>query len=482
MSDTDPINRISEALTQLSQENESLRESLTDVRAAMSYEDRGWQAILGMHIGEKVEGLDLEEVKMISEKARTKIAAAALEKRASDLHGGYVFGNGVEIDGTVRDPKAKGAPPKIIKFFEDPINQESLFSDGAHKELQRARFTDGNVVVFCNTRTRKVRRIPIYEISGVLTDPDYPDEIIAWLRTWNHHKPDGTQEKKQAWVYTNRFEGLRKTSIKVGNKMVPVLKDMTAVDLRANRQTGWVYGIPDATAGMLWTEAYGQVLRYGQIVNESLAKVIYKVVTKTQNTANKVGVKMQGSGPGGIAALGEGQDIQLVNTTQRSFDFTAARPLAAMAASAWNIPNIDLLADSSAAGSSYGAAQALDAGVQNAMRGMQQDWTQFFKDIFTVMGFDRPSIHWEPMDKPDPYRMAQELTLYAPALSDEEYRREVLDRLDIPGNPEEIPPTLKMRGEQPKSQAASPDQGRNSPAGNSDSGAKNDQRDDTLSD
>lgn len=484
MSTSDALTRINEAINETIapyiEETDNLREALADVRAMMSAEDKGWALVAGGDLGDE-EGLSLEEVKMISEKARVKVAAAALEKRAVGLHTGFVWGNGVEIDGTERDPNAQGRPAGILKFFEDPINQESLFSDGAKVELQASRFTDGNVIVFCDTRAKKVRRIPIHEIEGVIVNPDYPDEITAWMRSWTHHLPDGKTETKKAWAYTNRHEGPKQKSIKVGNESVPVLENVVAVDLRANRQTGWRFGVPDATAGMHWAEAYGQVLRYGQIVNESLAKIVYKVVTKTQKTANNVGVKMRGQGPGGIAALGEGQDIQLVNSSQRSFDFTAARPLAAMAAAAWNLPNIDLLADSSAAGSSYGAAAALTAGVQNAMRSMQSSWTQFYQDIFEAMSFGRPGIHWAPLEKPDAYRMAQELTLYAPALSDEEYRAAVLDRLDIPGDPKEIPPTLKARSAEPKAQAASPDQGRNKPSGNNDSSDLNDQRSDGIS-
>lgn len=150
-----------------------------------------------------------------------------------------------------------------------------------------------------------------------------------------------------------------------------------------------------------------------------------------------------------------------------------------MAAAAWNISVIDLLADSSAAGSSYGSAQALTSGIQNAMNGMREEWTQFYQDVFEVMGLGRPSVSWPPMEKPDSYRMAQELTLYSVALTDEEYREEVLDRLDITGDAKAVPPMLRARGEVPQ-QAASPDQGQSNSTGGQDSGAKNDQRTDTI--
>lgn len=482
MSTSDAISRINEAIneaiTPYIEETENLRESLADVRAMMNYEDASWTLLTGGS-GDATEGLSLDEVKMVSEKARVKIAAGALEHRAADLHGGYVFGNGIEIDGTERDPKAQGRPKGSVAFYENPINQENLFSDSAKKLLTKARFADGNVVAFCNTWEKTVRIIPIREISAVLTHPEYPDEVLAWQRTYTKYEPSGEPKTEKVWVYTNRFTGTKQSSIKEGTEEVPVDKSLTAVDLRANRQSGWVFGIADVLPGLHWSTAYGEVLRYGQIVNESLAKIVYKVVTKTQKTANTVGVKLRGTGPGGTAALGEGQDIQLVNTTQRSFDFTAARPLAAMAATAWNVSNIDLLSDSSAAGSSYGAAQSLVPATQNIFRGVQEEWTAFFQDIFEVMGFGRPGIHWAPMEKPDAYRQAQELTLYSVALTDEEYRAQVLDRLDIPGNSSDIPPLLKMRGEAPK-QAASPDQGQSNNTGGASSADKMDQRTDTI--
>lgn len=487
MSNYDQFDRISEAiraeLAPIIAENERLEESLQSVRQMMDYEDRSWMPILGgLHSGDKTEGLDLDEVKIISEKARTKVAAAALEKRITDLYIGHVLGQGVEIDGVVRDPNAEGRPPARVKFFEDPVNQEYLFSESGMKALQRARFTDGNIIAFCDTSNRTVRTIPLSQITGVLTNPEYADEVWAWKRSYEHHKTTGETETKHVWVYTNRFKGVKKESIGEGSNRVRVDKKIVAVDLRVNRQTGWLMGVPDATAGMLWTEAYGEVLQYGRIVSKSLADILYKVTAKKKDTAQNVGVKMGKSGPGGGVVLGEGQDIQLVSATQRSFDFTAARPLAAMAASAWGVSAVDLLADSSAAGSSYGAGSLLTPATQNFMRSMQSEWTRFFQDIFEVLGLGRPAISWEPMEEPDPYREAQALTLLSVALTDEEYRAEVLDILNIPGDPTDIPETLKQRGLQAvgsgAKQAASPDQGRSNGTNGADSGAKNDLRDD----
>lgn len=473
MSDNPIISQISEAITPLIEENSHLRESIDEIRAMLDYEDQGWRLIAGAYGADDGRGLSLEDVKNASIKARTRVAASSLPKRAADLHAGYVFGNGVEISDTKRDPGAKGRIPGEVRFYEDPINQEALFSGAAKRELQYSRFSDGNVIVFCDTSTRQVRRVPIFEIGGYMSNPDQVDEVWAWLRVWDRVKENGETETRREWVYTNRFSGQRRSGIRYGDELVPVAKNKTAVDLRCNRQTGWVLGVPDALSGLHWSEAYGEVLQYGRVVNKGLSQIIYKITQKTQKGAQNVGVKLSGGSVGSAAVLGEGQDIQLVNSAQRSFDFTAPRPLAAMAAAAWNVTTPDLLADSSAAGSSYGSLNALTPGMQNAMQAMRDEWTQFYTDVFQVMGFKRPTLTWPPMNEPDEYRKAQELTLYSVALTDQEYRAAVLDRLQIPGDSSVIPPLLAMRGEVPK-QAASPDQGVPNSTGGADSTDKND--------
>lgn len=485
--DSDLITTVTEALQRVQADHEKrLEESVEEIRAQFAFEDRGWAALGSYASGDRLEGLDLDEVKSISEKARPRVAIASLDKRALNLHTGYVFSKGVTFDGTERAENAKGAPSAKAKFFENPINQAELFSEEAKATLQSTRFTDGNVLALCDTSKRTVRIIPISQIDSILVSDDFPGEVWAYRRTW---QPSGEKKTRAEWVYTSRFEGVRKRAIGEGPNATPVRENATIVDLRANRQSGWALGIPDAAAGMLWTEAYGQVLQYGQIVNESLSKIIFKVVSKTAKGAQQAGVKMASADAyGGAASMADGQDIQMVNSSMRSFDFSAARPLAAMAASAWNVSNMDLLSDSSAAGSSYGSAQALTDGIRNAMLSMQKQWTRFYQDIFQTMELGRVGVHWEPLDAADPYRKAQEITLLSTALSDEEYRAAVLEQLDIVGDPSQIPPSLSARniadgvgaGETPKVQT-SPDQGQNNPAGNSDSGTMNDQRSDTLS-
>lgn len=483
----DLTQRISE---QINSEVESrVEESIAQVRHMMDYEDQGWIRVLGYGAGDKdrEEGPDLDDVKALSEKARTRVALSSLDKRAADLHAGFVFGKGFDIEGTHKSSKA-GAPSGLVKFYNDTRNQAAVFSPSARRELQRARFTDGNVFVICNTTDRTAHRVPVSQITAYITDENYSDEVTMWRREWTSYPPGGEAKTEAKWYYSSRVpkEKRDRKAIQEGNKRVPVSRDEVVVDLRANRQVGWALGVPDAAAGMLWAEAYGKVLTYGQTVNESLSKIIFKVTNRTAKGAADAGVKISQAGEyGSAASMADGQDLQMVNTSMRSFDFSAARPLAAMAAAAWNVSNMDLLSDSSAAGSSYGSAQALTDGIRNSMLGMQEQWTEFFDDIFTAVNLEKPDIHWAPLEEPDAYRKAQQLKLLQDALHPEEYREEVLTQLDIPGDPKSLPDTLKtpdvdMSNAAAGVQQASPTQGQNNPAGAAGSTASNDIQNDTI--
>ena len=476
----DPIALLSESFNRISAENEELKESIADVRMMMDYEDRGWKLISGVLTGDNVEGLELDEVQAIAEKIEPRVAGGALPKRAVDLHSGFVFGAGFYIEGTEK-PK-RGTPSHLRRFFVKKANQESIFSETANEELQKARFITGNVLAACNTRTKTVNRIPFKQIIDLRVDEEFPEKIIAYKRQWD--TKDGSQKPvKERWYMTTRFEGKRPRSFPNGDgTSTPVDQDTVIVDLRVNRQVGHVLGIPDGLAGLHWAEAYGQVMQYGQVVNESLAKILYKVTNKTKQGAQSTGVKINNyGGHGGTASMVEGQDLTAVSTAGKGYDFSSARPVGAMAAAAWNVSNMDLLNDSSAAGSSYGSANALVPGNRNAMVLMQKEWTKFYQDIFEAMGFDRPRITWEPMETPDPYRSAQALTLIAPVLHNEEYRMKGLDILDIVGDSSDIPDKLKNAWGAPDAaaQAASPDQGRSNGSGGGGQGA-NDMRSDGI--
>ena len=487
----DPVALVQEAFSSIKQENMTLRESIEEVRAMMSYEDRGWLLIGQYAAGERLDGLELSEVQDIAQKIAPKVAGGSLPKRAVDLHSGFTFGRGFWIEGTEKSRTA-GRPTGARSFFIDPVNQESVFSDAATEELQKARFIDGNVLAAVNTKTKKVNRIPFNQITSIRVDPDYPENILMYQRTWD--TKDGTTDSiRKMWYVTRRFEGVRPKSIADGSgKRIPVDPDVTIVDLRANRQIGHTLGLPDGLAGLLWSETYGRVLSYGETVQEGLARIIFRVTSKTKQGTQSTAVKIASStGHGNTASMADGQELTAVSTAGRGYDYASARPIAAMAAAAWNVSNSDLLNDASANGSSYGSAASLVPGNRNAMLLMQREWASFFKDIFETVKLGRPTVIFSPFEAPDKYRELQAITLGSVALQDEEYRMAVLDALDIVGDASDIPDTLKNRGVDANASAnagtqqAAPDQGVANGTSTSQSGGggqgANDLRSDSIS-
>lgn len=309
----DPIALLSEAFEAIKQENQTLQESVSEVRAMMAFEDRGWVTIGALNSGIQ-EGLDLEDLQDIIEKVSPLVIGGSLPKRAVDLHSGYVWGRGCFIEGT---EKAKaGAPTNLRKMYLK--NQDSLFSDSAREELQKARFITGNVLAAVNTKTHEVDRIPFNQIDNIHVDPNFPEKILAYRRTWDT-KDGTTNSMRSRWYYTKRVPAAKRqksiADASGGNSRTPVEPDITIVDLRANRQIGHVLGVPDALAGLLWSETYGRVLKYGEKVQEGLAKIIFRITNKSKAGAQQAGVRMSGfGGHGGTATMGDGQELSAVST------------------------------------------------------------------------------------------------------------------------------------------------------------------------
>lgn len=489
-----PLIAVAAQMESLANENESLRESLEDVKRSLDFEDRGWKIIGANLMGDHEEGLTLDEVKEISKTIRPYLVGASLVQRASNLRRGYVWSKGIHIDVPVREDGARGRLSREQRFVSNARNIDSIFSASAHSKIERAAFTDGNLIALCYTSLDEVRTFPLSQVADIRFNPDFPDEIWAVRRAWPGDKPNTVRSE---WYYTNRFTGARQASIESEGKRFSVAREVTAVFRPFNRQVGWPMGLPDAAAMLPWYEAYSEIMRYGRVVNEALAKMLYKVIAKTTKGANTAAAKIADTTiHGGTAAMADGMDLQAVSTAGKGYDFTAARPVAAMMAAAVDVPNIELLADSSAAGSSYGAAQSLTPSTINAMRFRQDEWVEFYREIFRVFGLEAPKMWFDPIQELDPYREAQRAVILwnTGVLHADEMRPLALDILDvaplhnappegvlIPNNSASLPRKDIDTDSKPGTgaQAASPDQGRGNGSGNT--ATNNDMRSDVLS-
>lgn len=502
MPENDVFALLSEQYAAIMADNQDLRESLDSALLSLQIEDGNWLK-LGAMASDNSEGFDLDELKDTSKTIRKHVALSGLIKRGADLHSGYVFAKGINIDGT-DGPRGRGKPSALRQFFDKPVNQESIFSDTAHVELQKCRYSDGMVLALCDTSKREVRIIPLNEITGVKVNPDFPSEVWAYQRTWNPNPAPGSQPRVR-WIYTARYTGAKQASYTSNGQQVPVLPNAVIVDAKFNSQVGWVLGVPDAAAALPHYQGYVEFMQHGKVVTESLAKILFKITNKSAAGAKNAAAKVANfNGTGGAASMSDGQDVAAVSTAGKGYSFESGDRLAGMMALALNVPLIELLSNSATAGSSYAAAQALSPSTIASMRIMQQQWIDFYRAIFSVFKLDVTEISFPPIQDADPYREGQLLSLawLTGLVHEDEMRPEILNLLKIPSRNDKAPEGVMLPNNinsaartdvdpngatytgpdanGPKKMAPSPDQGRSNGIP-TDSGQRNDLRSDVLS-
>lgn len=416
---------LSEAMVILEENNKDLAESLAGVSQMLAWEDRGWDLLWGSNDAFGIQRLELIQ---ISEKIREMVVGSPIVKRGAQLRASYVWSKGMQIEGALPSGTS-GRPTALQNFYADPVNKQYLFSSDAHEILERAAYTDGNVFFVGDNETKKVRTIPVWEISGELRNPDFNDEIWAYQRTWNSWTVTGGSKPNKEWYYTNRYTGTKRTSI----NRYPVNSKKTILVKQFNRQAGWAWGIPDAISIVAWARLYSEFLKNGKIMTQALAQFAFKAVVKTKTAGDNASVKLAGKSTGATAVTGDANDLVPLNSAGRGYDFDSGRALAAMVATGIEVSLIHLLSDPGAAGSSYGSAQSLDLPTKRAIVSRQRSWADFYTEVLEWAGVKNPKVSFEQLDDPDYYREIQALLLGfgSGAIDWDEFRPKLLSLLNI---------------------------------------------------
>lgn len=459
---------------------ETLTESLEDVKRSLAFEDRGWSLFYGSEIGEN-DGITLDELHDASGKIRKDLVGIPTLGRAAELRALHVWAKGVIIPGTERSP-GRGAPSSLRTFFADRVNQENLFSDSAHIEMEHAAATDGNFLLLGENSNKRVRRIPIHEIHDVYVNPDFPEEVWAYRRVWN---PGTNSEPSTFWYYTDRFTGTKASAIRTGaGAEIDVDDRYTVLDLRFNRQIGWPLGIPDLVSAVPWARLYTQGMKRGDRVQEALSRIIFKATANTPQGVNTMAVKIAGAtGAGNTLAGVQGNDITPLATAGRGYDFSSLQPIAAMVAQAAGVDVVNLLASPGAAGSSYGAAAVLSPSTKRTAIARQNLWKEYLKRVIRWATGSDAEITFPEIDEIDQYRATQASVLaHASGLiHDDEARADMLAAAGIVSLHDKVPDFHSHDVEEGtvNQQTAAPDQGRSTGAGRG--GNSNDLRSDKVS-
>lgn len=374
-------------------------------------EDRGWVLLTGSNVFKQEEGPDLESLKSISKQLREEAVGNPLIKRGIGLRKSYVFSKGVNIPGFEHTPTGgRGRPSKATKFFRDPVNQKQFIDSSKREELESAAFTDGVVLHVGDKSSNQVRQIPLTQIVGVATDPEFPSEIVAFKRQWQKVEyRDGQQQSETQvfWYYSDTFSGTKEKFI----DETPVKQNSVIFHQMFNSQSGWTWGSPDALSAVVWSRMYSELVNYGKAMTKTMAMFAGTLTSKKSSTAAMAGRSLAENGGGGIASIGQDQQFAALATAGKTYDFEGLRPIAAMVATALEVSVVHLLSDPGAAGSSYGSAQNLDLPTKRSIVARQDVWASYFERIIRWATGDSEPVTFPALEDPDPYREMQNAVL-----------------------------------------------------------------------
>jgi hypothetical protein len=450
---------LSQRLQESLSENEFLAESYSSMaHALLELEDKGWAPL---NAATEADKFSLQHLQQSARHIREVAEGNPLLKRGSGLRSSYIFGRGVSFS---------EQPPRITKLMLDTQNQDVLFSAEAQVINERSHFTDGQFFVLGNVNSKKFQRIPFTEISGVVTDPDDPETIRYYRRTWsritqNLDTNSTATQLMNVWYPTDTYEpvgGRFATSIQ--NQPVDTKARMFAS--RVNRRAGHIWGIPDAFPAVAWAYAYNEYLKDGSRMLKALSMFAWQLKSKTKAGGTNAAAAIATAGKVGSTAV-MGNDMELSSMPRaNSVDLTNGRPLGSMVASALEVSVVALLSDPGTSGA-YGTAQTLDVPTVKAMEARQAVWTQFYFRVMKFLGakVETLEINWPKIETEPSQRMMQALALAHEngALWDDEFRNSVIETLDIAKLHDAPPPKPKT----PKAAAPSsvPSQGNSGSAG-----------------
>lgn len=369
---------------------EVLRESLADIELAL--EDRGWER-LGLDAG---RDLSAEGRRKIRELCRVMAIVNPLIKRGLGLRVAYVWGQGVTI--TVRDQSEDGQDVNAVvqEFLDDPGNKKTFSGAQAREEMERAAGTDGELfaALFTDPKTGKVqvRWLDAGEVTDVISNPD--DKIDHW-----YYKREYTARL----VESGRLVTLAQTTYypALGYEPVgrdkpatidghPVMWDTPVRMVAVNRPSGSQRGVPDAFAAIAWARSYKEFLEQWSVLMKALARFAWQKKSRGDRVrqvaaklAAKPATETNGGNPTGVGAtaVNTGDEVlEAIPKTGATIDAQSGKPLAAMAATAMEVPVTMLLGDPGITGA-RAVADTLDQPTELAMQLRRALWTELQTDI-----------------------------------------------------------------------------------------------------
>lgn len=364
---------------------EVLTESLVDAQLAL--DDKGWERIGG------ITGLDEFDKPYLLRAARQCRASAVINPligRALNLRIAYVWGQGVSV--AARDNTEGGQPVNDVvqAFLDDPSNLASFTSGQAREELERALGTDGNVFLALPTSPLtgrvQVRSVPFAEVDDIVRNPEDRDDVWFIKRTYTATEilraTTGARTATRTVTVYHPTVGYRPRQRPKTLDGDEIRWDQPILHVCANRLDGWKYGIGDVYPAVAWARGYAEFLQDWAKLMKSLARIAWTATAKNGRGAAQVRSRIASPDvqAGATAVVGEGQKIEAVSKSGATIDAGSGRPLAAMVASATDVPVTMLLCDPGVTGA-RATAETLDRPLELLMVMRQQLWADAIRTV-----------------------------------------------------------------------------------------------------
>ena len=369
---------------------EMLAESLADLELA--FEDRGWDRLAVNATRE----FSPEGLRRARELCRVMTVANPLLKRGLGLRKAYVWGQGVGISGRDKGDEAQDVNAVVQDFLDDPFVKKTFSGTQAHEEMEQAAFTDGDLflALFTSRLTGKVqpRWLPVDEITDIIHDPQ--DQISDWFykREYVERTVDGgmTRERIRTVYYPALgYEPLGGSKPRYING-AEVMWNAPVRMVSVNRPSGSSRGVPDAFAAVAWARHYKEFLEQWATLMRALARYAWQTKTRgdrAKTVAAKVGAapttEVRGGNQAGVGAhivTDPNTTLEAIPKTGATIDSDSGRPLAAMVATALEVPVTMLLGDPGVTGARATAA-TLDQPTELGFQLRQELWAELKIDV-----------------------------------------------------------------------------------------------------
>ena len=390
----------------LANQVEILEEALGDGLAALRREDAGWTK-LGDNDADLLTRAQLLEAHKVCLAAYVK---APLIGRGVRIRRNYVCGGGVEI--AARDASAEGEQHPVNDLLQELLDSDefkrTLGSAQAREEREVNLHTAGEffvLAVHVDAGVVRPRLVPAAQIVDYVHNPDDPNDVWLYKRTWTTRRTDlqfvGPDRRVAAPQTVTRTEWhptlgysralpMRRRVDMIGGE--PVRWDQPIQHCAVNSVGQAPWGVPHVWAAIDWDKAYAEYLSGWAGLMKALARYAFKATAPAKHTPKVKAALQRGQGTnpisgertdpvGATALMTPDATMAPMHSSGATIDAGSGKPLAGMVAAAMDVPITMLLADPGTTGA-RAVAETLDRPLELTTGSSQQMWTDWLKAFF----------------------------------------------------------------------------------------------------